>query len=188
MKKYVQRIIVYILALTVLLSSVNCFSIINVSADGFDGDVVENPWGDLFKDPEDIDNPLPDNEYDNTDGNTGEKATIVSNKKAINAFKKSLKTKVVSATKSKKTAKTARVSLKKVKKAKGYQVQYSTNKKFKKSKTRTLKCKKYKFTIKKIKPGKTYYVRARAYGKYKGKTYYSAWSTRKVIKIKKSGK
>lgn len=184
MKKYVQRIIVYILALTVLLSSVNCFSIINVSADGFDGDVVENPWGNLFKDDEKIEDLFPDEESDNTGGNT----VTVSKNIAIKVFKKSLKTKVISATRPKKTAKTARVTLKKVKKAKGYQVQYSTNKKFKKSKTRTIKCKKYKFTIIKLKSGKKYYVRARAYGRYKGKTYYSAWSTRKVIKIKKAGK
>lgn len=184
MKKYVQKIFVYILVMTVLLSPVNSLNIINASADGFDGDIIQNPWENSYKDNEDIDDLLPDEEKNSTGGNT----TTVSKNKATKIFKKSLKTKVVSATKTKKSAKKAKIILKKVKNALGYQVQYSTNKKFIKAKTKTLKYKKYKFTIKKLKPGKKYYIRARAYGKYKGKIYYSAWTARKVIKIRKTGK
>ncbi len=53
------------------------------------------------------------------------------------------------------------VTLKKVKNAVGYQVQYGTNKKFKKAKTKNTT--KLKVTIKKLKSGKNVYVRAKAY-------------------------
>lgn len=64
---------------------------------------------------------------------------------------------------------------------KGYEVQYSTNKKFKKG-TKTVKIKKNttdKTTIKKLKK-KTYYVRIRTAN---GKAY-SAWSKTKTVKVK----
>lgn len=40
-------------------------------------------------------------------------------------------------------------------------------------------------TIKKLKKGSTYYVQVRAYCKLSGKNYYSNWSSKKKIKIKK---
>lgn len=64
----------------------------------------------------------------------------------------------------------------------GYQIQYSTNSKFKKS-SKTVKVKKYKttsITIKKLKSGKKYYVRIRT---YKGKKT-SKWSKTKNCMIK----
>ena len=45
--------------------------------------------------------------------------------------------------------------------AKGYQLQYALNKKFKKKKS--IQTKKTKYTIKKLKKKKTYYIRVRAY-------------------------
>ncbi len=75
------------------------------------------------------------------------------------------------------------VSWKKDKRATGYQIQYSTNKKFKKGvKTAPLvkNCKTVSKTISKLKAGKKYYVRARSYKKVKvnGKNsiLYGAWS------------
>ena len=67
----------------------------------------------------------------------------------------------------------------------GYQVEYSTNKKFKNSK-KTVKVSKKKtsVTIKKLKSKKVYYVRVRAYKKVKGKMYCSLWSKTKKIKVK----
>ena len=67
----------------------------------------------------------------------------------------------------------------------GYEIQYATNKKFSKAKTRTVKSyKTTKVTIKKLSAKKTYYVRVRTY-KTVGKTkYYSGWSTVKKIKTK----
>ncbi|MCD8013751.1 MAG: CAP domain-containing protein [Lachnospiraceae bacterium] len=69
----------------------------------------------------------------------------------------------------------------------GYQIQYSTSKTFKKG-NKTVKvsgAKKTKKVISKLKKGKTYYVRVRTYKKVNGVTYYSAWSTKKKVSIKK---
>ena len=68
----------------------------------------------------------------------------------------------------------------------GYQVQYSTDKKFKKG-LKTSNQKGYKKTYKKIsklKAKTTYYIRIRTYIKYGGKTYYSTWSSSKRVKTK----
>lgn len=69
----------------------------------------------------------------------------------------------------------------------GYQIQYSTSKKFAKgNKTKTIsKNKTTSYTIKKLKKKKTYYVRIRTYKKVSEKTYYSEWSSVKKVKIKK---
>ncbi|MDO4517838.1 MAG: fibronectin type III domain-containing protein, partial [Bacillota bacterium] len=67
----------------------------------------------------------------------------------------------------------------------GYQVQYSTSKKFSGAKTITVKS--YKTTSKKItklKAKKTYYVKVRTYKTVNGKKYYSAWSKVKTVKTK----
>lgn len=78
----------------------------------------------------------------------------------------------------------------------GYKIQYSTSKKFKKAKTITIKSTKKKLNkkIKKLKKGKTYYIRVRAYRVYdpsqygstdSKETFYSKWSKTKKIKITK---
>ena len=68
----------------------------------------------------------------------------------------------------------------------GYQIQYSTNKKFKKgNKTKTVKdAKKVSLKVKKLKSKKTYYVRVRSYKIVSGKKIYSAWSASKKVKTK----
>ena len=77
----------------------------------------------------------------------------------------------------------------------GYKIQYSTSKKFKKAKTITVKSTKSKLTkkITKLKRGKTYYIRVRAYKIYDpskygstdpNETYYSKWSKVKKVKVK----
>lgn len=68
----------------------------------------------------------------------------------------------------------------------GYEVQYSTSKKFTKktTKTLTLKSKSKKTTIKKLSKGKKYYVRVRAYKKIGNKIYYGSYSTAKSVKVK----
>ncbi len=69
----------------------------------------------------------------------------------------------------------------------GYEIEYSTNKKFTKKTTKKVTISKYKTiskTIGKLKSKKKYYVRIRAYKK-SGKTkIYGAWSTVKNIKVK----
>ena len=75
------------------------------------------------------------------------------------------------------------VKWKKVTGAKGYQLQYALNKKFKKKKN--IQTKKTKYTIKKLKKKKTYYIRVRAYKMNGKKKVYGKWSTVKKVKIKK---
>ena len=75
------------------------------------------------------------------------------------------------------------VKWKKVTGAKGYQLQYAMNKKFKKKKS--VQTKKTKYTIKKLKKKKTYYIRVRAYKMNGKKKVYGRWSTVKKVKIKK---
>ena len=77
------------------------------------------------------------------------------------------------------------VKWKKVSVATGYQIQYSTNKKFKSKKTVTVKgTKNVTKTITKLKGKQKYYVRVRAYKSFKGKNYYSAWSKAKTVTTK----
>lgn len=76
------------------------------------------------------------------------------------------------------------VSWKRDKKATGYQLQYSTNKKFKKG-VKTIKIKKNKTTstvIKNLKTKKTYYIRVRSYRKKGKKTKYGRWSKTSVVR------
>ena len=85
-----------------------------------------------------------------------------------------------------------KVTWKKQKAITGYQIQYSTNAKFKKSKTKIVKIAKSRQTskfIKKLKARKKYYVRVRSYKTTKigDKTYnaYSVWSKTKKVIVKK---
>ena len=64
----------------------------------------------------------------------------------------------------------------------GYQVQYSTSKKFKSPKTKSLTS--YKKTSLKVKKHKKYYVRVRTYKKVGKAKYYSSWSSAKSVKTK----
>lgn len=74
----------------------------------------------------------------------------------------------------------------KVSGVKGYQVQYSTDKKFKKNnKSVTVtKQKTTKATVKNLKSKKKYYVRVRTYKTVNGKKVYSSWSKVKSVKTK----
>ncbi len=112
-------------------------------------------------------------------------------KKDKSAAKKAMKQAKITKLTVKSKAKKINATWNKVKKAKGYEVQVSTNKKFKKSKIifKKLTTKK-KLTIKnkKIKSKKTYYVRVRAYATYKDtnnvvQKVYSAWN-KKLRKVK----
>ena len=70
----------------------------------------------------------------------------------------------------------------------GYQIQYSTSKKFTSSSTKIITVSgsdKTAKTISKLKGSKTYYVRIRTYKKISNTKYYSAWSAAKSGKTKK---
>ena len=94
-----------------------------------------------------------------------------------------IKAPVISSVKNR-SSKRMTVKWKKVSGALGYQLQYSTKKKFSsnvKKKNFTITSASFSKLIKK----KTYYVRVRAYVKINGKTKYSSWSKVKSVKIKK---
>lgn len=80
---------------------------------------------------------------------------------------------------------TIRIKFQKVAAASGYQIKYSTSKKFKKNRTKMLKVvgNNEIIYIHGLKKG-TYYVRVRAYQKRNGKIRYGKWSTAKKIKSK----
>lgn len=76
---------------------------------------------------------------------------------------------------------------KQTKQVSGYQVQYSTSKKFTAKTTKVKTIKSYKATskkVKKLKKKKTYYTRVRTYKTVKGTKYYSGWSKAKSVKTK----
>lgn len=73
------------------------------------------------------------------------------------------------------------VKWKKAANAKGYQIQYSTSKKFKKTTVRTTSTKKEKITLKLSQ--KTYYIRVRAYAGSPKK--YGKWSDIRKVEVKK---
>lgn len=105
-----------------------------------------------------------------------------------------------STTKNTKTVKPKKTSIKKLSKGKkkftvtwakvsgvkGYQIQYSSDKKFKKNNTSVTvtKQKSTKATVKKLKSKKKYYVRVRTYKTVNGKKIYSSWSKVKSVKTK----
>ena len=80
----------------------------------------------------------------------------------------------------------ATVAWKSVSGASGYVVEYSTSKKFtsKTTKKVTLKKSAKKTTLKKLKSGKKYYVRVKAYKTVNGKKVYGAYSSVKSVKVK----
>lgn len=83
--------------------------------------------------------------------------------------------------------KKAKVTLKKkITGANGYEIRYSLKKTMKSAKKVTIKkANTLTATISKLKKAKTYYVQARAYKTVNGKKYYSSWSGKKNVKIKK---
>ena len=123
------------------------------------------------------------------------KATLFAKGKATyvcpacgNTVVKSLKKKTFKISSLKSTKKnTIVVKTKKQAQIKGYQVQYSTSKKFTKKTTKAVKVatkKGLKKTVKGLKSGKKYYVRVCAYKMNGKKTVYSAWTAKKSVKVK----
>lgn len=109
----------------------------------------------------------------NENNDTGKSVNTVKVAKAKIKFLKNIK------------GKKLKITLKKIKGATGYQVRYSTSKKFLKKKTKTKSYKKIQFTLKKLKKGKKYYIRVRAYQKKNGTQIYGKWSKVKTKTIKK---
>lgn len=87
-------------------------------------------------------------------------------------------------TKLKKAKRAFTVQWKKNKKATFYQVQYATNKSFRKAVTKKVSKKKTALKVSKLKSGKKYYVRVRTVVKAQGKTVYGAWSAKKTVQVR----
>ena len=83
--------------------------------------------------------------------------------------------------------KKAQIQWKKGSSVTGYQIEYSTDKNFKKGVTRKTisKSSTVKYTASKLTNKKTYYVRIRTYKKDRKATVYSSWSKSKSVKITK---
>ena len=100
------------------------------------------------------------------------------------AFKINLKKTKLSSAKSTKK-KTFTATWRKTGGNSGWQVQYSTNKKFRSGvRTVNLKSRNTKLTVRKLRSRKTYYIRVRGYKKVKGKIMYAGWSNVKKVKVK----
>ena len=79
----------------------------------------------------------------------------------------------------------AKISYKKITGAKGYEILYCTSKKFTKKSTKKINTKKTTYTIKKLKKGKTYYFKVRAYKlDKKNEKVYGPYSKVKKLSIK----
>lgn len=114
------------------------------------------------------------------------KASSTSTTKAASKSK-SKKPKKTSISKIKAQKKGFKVTWKKVSNAKGYQIKYSTSKKFTKKTSKTATVKKATTTsktVKDLKKKKTYYVKVRSYKTVNGKKVYSDWSNVKKVKTK----
>lgn len=119
------------------------------------------------------------------------KVTITITAKETSAYKKQTKKVTIYAVPGKRDIKKLSsgkkkltVQWKKDNRSDGYQVQYATDKKFKKAKSIVIgKKQTTKQTIKKLKTGKKYYVRIRSYKKINGKKYYGTWSSKKTVKV-----
>ena len=80
---------------------------------------------------------------------------------------------------------TVKVKFSKVKNSGGYEIEYSTNKNFKKAQTVTAKKNVSSVELTNTIPGKTHYVRIRSFFKSGKNKIYSDWSASKKIKLKK---
>ena len=97
------------------------------------------------------------------------------------------KTSAPSVTKLKAKENAFTVVLTKTKKTDGFQIKCATDKKFKKN-VKVITTVKANKTVKKLKGGKTYYVKVRSYKTANGKKKYSKWSAVKKVKTKISVK
>ena len=100
------------------------------------------------------------------------------------AFKINLKKTKLSSAKSTKK-KTFTITWRKTGGNSGWQVQYSTNKKFRSGvRTVNLKSRNTKLAVRNLKNRKNYYVRVRSYKKVGRQTWYSGWSSVKSVRIR----
>lgn len=116
---------------------------------------------------------------------TGSKNTSSTSSKNSSRSSASLSRPFISKVKNKKKRKVI-LKWSKNSSASGYQIQYSKKSSFKNKKTKTIKSgSKGKIALKKLKKGKTYYIRVRSYKTVAGKKTYSSWSYVRSVRIVK---
>jgi hypothetical protein len=137
--------------------------------------------------------PVPTNDNTgNTAASNGTSGSAITTTATVTAASGSsiqkVKKTAIAKVKRSKNGKKMTVKVKKTTQAAGYQIRYSTSKKFTKATTKKVNVSKktLKKTISSLKAKKIYYVSARAYRKVDGKKYYSAWSAAKKVKAKKT--
>ena len=150
--------------------------------------------GGEIKDPNKENGGTGDNGGSNTgtkgNGNTNTNNTDTTDKKEIpkdNNIKEKITVKrpYISKKHLKKNRKRVKIYWKKVKDVSGYEIQYSTSKKFTKKTTKQIKAKHTNKWIRLKGKKKAYYARIRAYKIVNGKKYYSKWSKRTVLRKQK---
>lgn len=114
---------------------------------------------------------------------TTDKITSKTNEDVPNADKPNVKKVSGMKVRQKKNRK-VKISWKKIKNVKGYQISYGLNNKSNKTVVVNVKAKNNCKYTKKLKKGKVYYIKVRAYVIYKGAKVYGSWSNIKKIKIK----
>ena len=115
-----------------------------------------------------------------TKDNNGKKTVIVTTKKTKTGY--FLSTPKVTSVKNQKGAK-AVVAWTTNKKASGYQIEYTVS--GGKSQTMTVSAKNKNATLKNLKKKKIYTIRVRSYKTVSNTKYYSAWSSKKTVKVNK---
>lgn len=150
--------------------------------------------GGEIKDPNKENGGTGDNGGSNTgtkgNGNTNTNNTDTTDKKETpkdNIVKEKITVKrpYISKKHLKKNRKRVKIYWKKVTDVSGYEIQYSTSKKFTKKTTKQIKAKHTNKWIRLKGKKKAYYARIRAYKIVNGKKYYSKWSKRTVLRKQK---
>lgn len=191
MRKSTTKILAYSISLALILGC-SPFGMTSAKASSEDGDIVTNPWHELFTGEHattDSDNiellttkaNASEKDTTNVKNNSANNNTNV-NQYSSNSSKVTIKRVKIKKLKRLSNKKHAKITLKKIKGAKGYQIKYSTSKKFKKKVTKTVNTTKRIKTVKKLKTYKKYYFKARAYKLVNGKKNFGKWSKVKILK------
>jgi uncharacterized protein YjdB len=147
----------------------------------------------VYTEPQKQNDEASDNNSDtqNVEGSEKKNTSINTNPSCVEDIEENIDSKQKKTTLSKPRADKNSITLswKKVtaKGIKGYEIEYSTDKNFKKDATKKViikKVKTAKTTIKKLKTKTKYYVRIRTFSKKNGQKVYSKWSKVKNVKVK----
>ena len=180
-----QKIVLFIVMIALVVSCFSAVALADTTYSSEQGDIVENPWGDEFRESN---KPLGTGswEFGPDIKQTNKKQTASTTEKAGNSVKTPGKAVIKKIYKKKYASKKIKLVLKKDSRAAAYQVAVFKTKKNAKKLVKAIYVKSFnktKITLKskKFKKKKKLYVRVRAYNYPK----IGAWSKVKKVKIKK---